>query len=433
MSNQARQSAGIPAGGEFKAHDRDESSVELVDEVYEPFNPTYVFPAARMDAALHKIELANRRLERAGISERFAFDTDTFIRNDPDTGMSIEMVSLTLDKPSIGIDGWSFVGAHDFTPDGAVISAYQLDASVQQPADTSCDKCGTSRARERIYTLRDEDGNEQHVGKSCLQAFLGIKPSGMWALDYELFDEEESSDEHEDNLLYRRTSQVYPASDLIVAALAASDDGATFISKSAARAGEEPTAVTVSKDFRKLTAEPTAETVESAKEILTWLESQPGDSEYMANLKAALLPTGDDAKWVKPKHLALAVSAVGARRAARARELEKTIRVETKKEEVKGYLAAPKEKIADVKATVQLIRYFESDYGYHPTTNTMIVMISDSGHVLKWTTSSNVEVEEGQKIVVKGTVKANTVYRDSYQTEIIRAKLESQPVETSAA
>ena len=425
---QNRQPRGVPVGGEFSEHDRGEADVSLhletieADDEYAP--PTSAtFPSSRLPEAIHRIKLANGRLKRAGLTDRFTYETDTSIKLNPITGIGTEMTTLTLNKPMLGYEGWTFVGAHDFTPDGNAIAAYRKDTEVPEPVDAHCDQCDATRNRERIYTLRDEGGETKQVGTSCLAVFLGIKPSGLWALEYEL---EAGQDYDPDSDEFRQSSsgsQVYPAITLVSVALAASDDGKEFVSKSAAGLNQKPTVVTVLDEFAVLREKLTDKNAKDARKIIRWVKSQPDDGDYISNLKAALVSSGGEEKWVKTKHAALAVSAIGSYRRAMERELERDIRETRKAKELKAYLAAPKEKIQDVAATVQLVRHFETNYGYYPSASTMVVMIADSGHILKWTASSYQEFEEGARVNVSATVKENEIYKDSWQTVLTRAKL----------
>ena len=46
-------------------------------------------------------------------------------------------------------------------------------------ADCHCDHCGTNRDRKLTFIVRDGDGNEKQVGKTCLKDYCGIDPSGI--------------------------------------------------------------------------------------------------------------------------------------------------------------------------------------------------------------------------------------------------------------
>ena len=42
-----------------------------------------------------------------------------------------------------------------------------------------CDHCGTNRDRKLTFIVRDGDGNEKQVGKTCLKDYCGIDPNGI--------------------------------------------------------------------------------------------------------------------------------------------------------------------------------------------------------------------------------------------------------------
>lgn len=45
--------------------------------------------------------------------------------------------------------------------------------------DCHCDHCGTNRDRKLTFIVRDGNGNEKQVGKTCLKDYCGIDPNGI--------------------------------------------------------------------------------------------------------------------------------------------------------------------------------------------------------------------------------------------------------------
>ncbi len=389
-----------------------------------PSKPTYVFPATFLGDAKHRIDKANARLIRAGIEERFTYSVEPQLRH-LENGQIIEDVVLTLNTPSIAFAGWHFGGMHDFTPDGQAVHHYADPEHAVNVADNHCDHCGLRRARGKVFTVTNDEGETKQIGSNCLEAFLGIHPEGLWVLGTDLtLDDLER--EGRENPGSHGSSQAFPAEDLIVAALTVSNDGHEFVSRGSATWENPSTAELVLRDWDALEAA-TPERRELAKKIHEWLAEQTPASEgdYIGNLKTVL--AGED-RYVGHKHVALAVSVVAAyRRAERARELELE-RERRKANRVPGFLADVGEKIAGVKATIRLVREIDGDYG----TSTLLVMSTEDGRTVKWFSSSTWSVEPGDQVEIKGTVKEHSSYEGDDQTVITRAKMIVHESETSS-
>lgn len=436
-----RQPKGIPIGGEFAALDRAESAVELDDDTYdegyddlpEPGPVTFVLPTSKLAEALSRIEKANKRLARAGVEERFIVETEEGVRQTRG-GVTVGVVEVTIQRPRIGVDGHRVVGVFDFTPDGDPVPAFQADGDVAPPASPHCEQCGTTRRRERIFVIRDEDGAEKVVGRSCLAPYLGIRPEGLWALEFDpgaLSDDAgDSNDEFHlgDGLAASRSDIVYDVEDFLITTVAVADSRGGFVSRSAATR-ENPATVDLIGDTVNTEGADPAHRARAA-EILDWVRTidPDKDGEYLAKLHQVLIgSTGSPGRFLKRKHAAVAASAVSAferaqRDAARAAVVKEAARTYTP-----GFVAPVKEKIAQVPATVEHVFHGENNFGYRPTPFTRVSMITGDGKRMVWFASSYKELEIGQKVTVAATVKGHEQreFDDQMidQTMLTRAKL----------
>tara|TARA_R110002051_G_scaffold60546_9_gene110890 strand:- start:3341 stop:4657 length:1317 start_codon:yes stop_codon:yes gene_type:complete len=412
-----RVERGRPTGGEFAAHERQEASIELsVEPAEESASPvlSYDIPYENVHLVMSKIEKANKRLERAGVEARFTVESEP-VTKEVD-GIDYEFTRMTLNEPQLGFEGWTFTGAHQRTADGHILS---FGENAPEVTDVRCDHCGKNRRRESVYTLHSETEGDMQVGKSCLSAFLGIKPEGLWALERPIeLDEFEQPDDPDWSP--SPSSRVFDAQELIVAALAASADGQEFTSRNAATSKDPATADTVLLGFEELSQLETPERVARAQEILKWVSEIPEDedSDYLSNLRTVI---GGERRIVKAKHVPLAVSAISAIEYERLRAEAEAARALRESQKVRAYLAAPKEKIEDLDATVISTNTFP---GVHYNTYTTLVKLrGKDGHLITWFASGIKDYEEGSTVKVKGTVKANEIYNDDYQTVLTRAKI----------
>ena len=407
--------------GEFRDRDRGDPEIVLdalePDYVQEPWVPTYSFPSARLGAARDLIDKANRRLDKYGIAEQFTFDTGLRVVDRPD-GRHDEIATITLNRPVISLGGWQFAGSHDFTPDGRVVHHWASPEAASAVLDNHCDFCGLNRSRGKVFTVTDAAGETKQVGSNCLEAFLGVKPQGLWALDSEI-NLDALEDAAVDGPTAHGGSEVFPAEDLIVASLAASDDGRAYVSKGQASREDPSTGDAVRGAWVELLAtgdNPGRRAL--AREILTWVAAQDADQEgdYIGNLKAVL--AGED-RWVAAKHVAIAASSVSAYRNAQEREERDRAAAERRANRVSGFIGEKGEKIDGLEATVTGTRSWEGEWG----TTTLVSLRSADGHTVKWFASGGKEYEAGTKVTVKATIKGHDNYDGDDQTIITRAKL----------
>lgn len=383
-------------------------------------------PSTRLDEALKRIDIANRKLERAGIQDRFEYDVEKTIRTKD--GVSVEFSTISLNKPSISYDGWDFEAVHQFAANGEIVSYYSDDAT-DRPDEVAnvCDHCGSNRHREKVYWVKDQNtGERKQVGSGCLKAFFGIKPAGIWALTDDLKLGEMAEDP--DKVFFDSRNRVYEAKELIIAALNASENGESFISRSAAYGNQTPTADLVLSNFDSYRA-PTKETAELAEQIMSFARNMPANNSYQEKLRAVLAkPSDGTTTYVKRAHLPLAVSAISAWKNAAGYAETQAARDAVKQEktlEKKSYLAPEGEKVANIPATVTKVRVLEPLY-YGSKSSNLYLLKSEDGHVIKWTTSSDVDFKTGDKVMINSaTVKKNEIYNeDTYQTVILRPKIE---------
>lgn len=420
-----RQPAGVPVGGEFRAHDRPEAEVEL-REASENHYSGYAYDLSHSGllAAQTSISRANARLRRAGIDESFDYEVEEYVDYDERFGMGVTRYRLTLSRPHIEYEGWHFAGAFDRTPNDEILPVYVRDADVPTPTDLICEQCQSLRRRERVYVIRHKDGRTMQVGKSCLELSMGVSPKGLWALDSDLGIREGDEDDefNAGSGIFNRADAVYPARDLLATAIAASNGGTEFVPRSQATMQTPATADKVLMGWSTLREAVTESHEQLADEVLEWLKAQPSDGDYIAKLKLALGVDSDaapDDRWVRRKHLPLASSAVSAYRRAQEVEVRKSVEREQKASYKKSYLAPAGTKIDAVPATVIRTLVRESDYG----PRTMIELATGDGHQVIWWASGLKDIESGQKVNIRGTVTKNEIWNDQHQTVIARAKL----------
>jgi len=209
MTSQLRVGAGVQTGGQFTGTAHEESSITLdaddraevtdrCDQCGQWTSPdtahicgAHAALASRMPEVDHKVEMANRRLARLGLEDRFEVEilgrrTESRTTEGGETETR-EMADYRLNRPSIKLGEWTFAGRLDVLPDGTPVAmtAPGMELNGFRPDTQLCDHCGTKRNRTSTYLLQDGAGEVKQVGSNCLEAFTGIAPKGLWSMEWE--------------------------------------------------------------------------------------------------------------------------------------------------------------------------------------------------------------------------------------------------------
>lgn len=379
------------------------------------------FPISKLEDAQDRIEKANRKLARAGLEQRFTYTTEEYVEYDKD-GHAFSMVALSLSHPSLSVSGWTFKGAVDKTEDGNVVvrSAPSQELHGYRPDVFKCDHCGSNRRRNSTYLLQNEEGEYKQVGSNCLQSFLGVKPAGLWTLDYD----PEAGDEFLDrgSRVWGSADSAIPTVELVAAALAVSDNGEKYVSKSSAYEwGGESTVGAVTNYFFSNNRDRWKDTdhseyMEAARELVQNTKFE-GDDDYNTNMRTLLAQD-----HTSMKHMGYVTSVIAARK-RQEREAEKQARKD--KPKAVGFLGEPKEKVTNL--PVKLIHKASATNYYNGVerSSTMFLMEDAQGRQIKWWATNAPEAEVGAEFTIKSaTIKMQDTYNGNDQTVILRAKLE---------
>lgn len=397
----------------------------------------YTFPASLLPKAERAIEKANRRLTRAGGAGAFTYTCREHIKTEAVTrGGSrrtehTAVVTLTLNHPVIAVGNWEFVATLVHEDGGAVITRTAPGRSLGDTtrfATRICDHCHTSRLRRDTYVLRDRDtGVTKQIGSSCLVAFLGIRPAGLWSLQWELPDIDDEQDTN-DLAGYRsgagggRRDLRVPVREVVATALAVSDHGKNFVSRAAADEVAPSTADRVGQvifgtggdrktelwreQMRREAAAITAERDEIGA-VLETGRNLAGDSDYACNIRTVV-----DLEWADHRNIGLIASLV------KVHYGELSRRVTTPW--AAGFLGETKTRLLEVPARITTLRVLPGHYG----PRTLVILQTEDGHAIKWiATGAKPDLEQGMTCAVQATIKAQAAYRGIDQTVITRAKI----------
>lgn len=378
------------------------------------------FAAEHLDSAIARIEKANSRAIKAGITQRFSYTTQSYISRtyNEDTAVfeETERVELILNVPSVQLSGWTFVATLSWDAEAGLITRVVPGQTLgYRPTTCECQVCNTIRDRKDTYVVRSEDGEYMQVGHNCLQRFLGIKPTGLWCLDFAM-----ELRGLEDELRGHKVEARYSVKEVMQAALAVIHYRGWLSRKAAADKGLPSTS---SHMFMYLTNTPVGKEdrflmeviwgampkhADEAAEIIEMVKGMTDASEYITNLRALVA-----SETVSLRNMPLLISAYA------ACQTRKQQAAAVSAVKVNEYIGAVGAKVSFA-GTVKSMRLIDGMY-----TSTLIEFETADGSKVKWFASGNHEDDYavGQQVKVAGTVKTHDQFRGEKATIITRAKV----------
>lgn len=398
----------------------------------EELTERYDFPAYKLEDAVKRIERANRRAEKAGIEERFGYTVDTYEVREEKDGMAVvqERVRLTLDRPTLQHQGWSFAGTMSWDPEAGLITRMVPgEELLEKPEAELCDVCKTTRHRTDTYIVQKGDEQKQ-VGSNCLQRFMGIKPAGLWMMD---FDIEDDVRDDERGAGQPWESQRRDTKELLALGLAlverngwtsrsvAYESGGTRLA-TADQVESFLTQNTTSEEDRKerlaLMARAT-ELQQEADEVLAAARTIDGDSDYAQNLRALA-----QADSVSMRNMPLLLSAIAHRKREQAKAIEQEAKAQSE------WVGTVGEKIPQREVTVEDVKTVNGFRG----TSLLVTMRDDEGNLYKTFYSGAKEPQAGTRMAIAGTVKDHQEWQGAKETMLGRVKFETvRPSEAPAS
>lgn len=406
----------------------------LSKEDEEPKELSYDLSVENVNEAQKRIARANRRLEKAGINDRFEIRVEPYTEIVQKDGVTyqVDRAKVFVDRPTIAYNGFKFLARVEQLDNGEFIASSAPDEELNgwTPTSMNCEHCGKSRDRLKVYVVEDKDGNRKTVGGSCVKLYTGLKPESLWALEWDDVD-----DLDEDNWRsggagsYGRavvpTANILQISDVVVRKYGykpTSFDNSTksmintvLYTRSNSNNKDIQFANKINALAKKVDPEEVRNNIQAA------LETSNGD--WATNVKKML-----GQEYLEDKHIAVLASGMSA----------VVKREEKKKEGVKWnneFIGTPNQKISDVKAEVINITVGTSGFGYNPPPQYNVTMRTATGEKIMWSTTSLKHPKVGQKVDISDALvkKHNTWVNDSdlkdirRSTRIVRAKWNLDP------
>lgn len=357
------------------------------------------------------VKKANKRLKKAEISSFFELTYSdpyfTSVNSSLNNFNKIKVVDVFINEAVISYKGWTIHSLLEKTFNGTISKTLNNDKVLEEtPTSIYCDHCGIKRKRNKTYLLINNSGNTVQVGSTCLQDFIGVKPKGLWALETNFL-----------NNIFENFSDTnyYPVNEVLSKALKFSSNGSNWISRSDAEyfcktSTSDLILDSLIKDKNK-NINYVIDNKKFLNELFSEIINSDPNNDYIRNLQTIC-----NEGYVSEKHLAIVASSVSMLERKRRKAAKDLINKNYKS----GFITKIKEKVSDLKVAVTVVFHRENAYG----DSTLLIMQTSEGHLIKWSASKWIDVNVGDVLMIKGTVKDHSVYNGQDQTVLTRCKIE---------
>lgn len=388
-------------------------------------------PSVNREGAVKRIIKLQRKAAKLGLEPvSYTVSDEYFVSvgvDDNGKKIMVGKVDIVITGDTPVLEGWIILAYVERSEDGDIVAPLHEDfvLPVAFRNYSACEHCNTNRARKHTYIIQNVETKEMmQVGKSCMKDFISPEISSI--MSYYRYIEELRDDFEDDLLDYSLAPMLFDVDDVLSVALAmversgytpssweksTRDWVSTFISKR--NSGIRHKSVFTGchdKDKELINAQ-----LDNARAMIEWIENNDEDNDFMRSVKTII-----KGGWVEAKRFGYVVGAVPAYN----RYLEKEIKKKEKVQFADSYYGEIKKR-QQMKAQLLSVKVIDGYYGDTYLHN----FIGDEGHQLTWFSSSvdlrDEDIEIGNNVVFKATVKGHEEFNGVKQTLITRVKLEA--------
>lgn len=401
-------------------------------------------PEEKYEKAVKKIDSANKRLTKLGIDERFDMQVEkTFeekTRTDPETGIKSKYAevfyNIELSEPKLSYDGYEFQAVMNAEGKGFIVrSSPEVELGGERPDSMYCEHCGHNRRRAKTYLIKGPDGETKQIGSRCVEAYLGVRPDGLWALEYDFEDQiggtgGDGSGKRHDSV-----------DETLAMALVVSESGDNYVSSSYGDSTSDEVydirfgGHGVDANWRSEMWGKVIEMRDNGKEVKKLkkkiMDAEP-NNDYIRNLQAAV---SDDYASVSSQNIIVSsVSILKREERMRKIEEEKEKRRKMKEEMFKpGHLGQPEDKLKNMSYELMDVKSFESyDYYGNSVTKYVTTMRDDEGRKLTYFASEDItdrKDENGKVSFTSGRISKHDSYDGQDQTVMSYMRMKKKKVQ----
>lgn len=357
------------------------------------------------------------------------------------------LMTVTGNLPKL--EGWSLVAKIEYLGEERLIRCVPGEECPEEfrTRGIECDHCKSQRYRKDVFALRHEDGRHVQVGRQCIRDFLGgVSPEALMSAAQYVFQADGMLGEYDSlgggfggrgsdtidieeyltgvSICIRRLGWVSRSEARF------SDDSSTsgdawYLLKPDLRTDKDKHEYERWVEKKNLAHQERDQKL--AQETLEWAEALPteGVGDFLYNLGVACR-----AGYVTRKTMGIVASAIQAYLREKEREEEIKPREKEDAHKVRGHVGTIKKREIFGPLTVRFMKYVEGFYGV----KTLVNMEDETGNLIVWWASREVdELEKGDVVTVKATVREHGDYKGIKQTVVQRLVVEERHEEEEVA
>lgn len=427
-TSRKRQPRGTTVGGQFATQARLESGVSLGSApTYTPIDERVV-PIAiwKWEEAEKAIAAANVRLERSGIDHRFEYEWRNERGVDIGSG-HYPVKDLHISSPQIKFNGWGLRATLQNVDGGQTFlirsSGDSIDSS-SAPQSMVCDHCGTTRDRNNTYIMEHESGERVQLGSSCMEAYTGISPEGLWAMDWRVPDTMRLEDDSEgDEFKVGREYLGGEPRHLIALALSASDGGKSFVTQTSADYSNATSTADVVRGILDGEAYEVAQAAHSwdqreIDDVIEYARGLESSGEYGRNVSVLV-----GAGTVSGRHLSTLVSVIAGWR--KHKDTQSAAGWDIPAQPEQGWIGTVGEKIEPDDFVVMSARNVRKEFRGRKTQSTMVTArLRGTNHQVSFALPGLDAIEAGKRGRMASAKVKYQGFKGDFNTELNYVKIQ---------
>lgn len=364
------------------------------------------FRVSEIDIAktLSKAQKIASRGKSKGLSGGFEVRIES--RSEVSNGVQSEYSVLVIEGEPVKFNGWQFVGVAEFIEGKALTKSISGGIEIK-PSDVKigyCEHCQKIRSRSKIIFVQNEEGKLSQVGSSCVKDFLGWEFSASALVTEEDFEEEFGG----------FSGGSYSGFDTlgVLATAVCAVEVTGYVPSGSGLSTKEIVWEKLNGGFHGLNKwkelvgqEVTDAHRAKARELVEFGKNFEGDSSYAENVR---LVSG--LVFQKYNTAGILISLLKAFQRQAEEKIEKKV--------YKDEIFAPVGDKIEVEVVVLKENTFETQFGL-----TTLYTFEGGEYQFKWFASRGLNVEIGDKLKIKGTVKSQDEYKGVISTVLTRCKI----------
>jgi hypothetical protein len=359
----------------------------------------------------------NKKAEKYGFPQATLKLLKTEMVVDPEDQSEYKQHTIeVIGNFSIAIAGWQLAAIIDtYSTSKSIVNVVSgfdkpIPAKYRETDVYLCEHCNISRLRKDVYLVYNKSEDRfMQIGSTCLHDYLGHATAEQLAKWAEMIGQW-AKIKTTDYMPISYDCRYYDLALYLACVIQSMRESGGYIKRDQGFTPTSQDAMIKMSDVMKNAKRsdwPKQSEFNTAQEIMLWAKSYFSNarSDYELNMQAIF-----ESDQVTAKLFGYAASAVPVFYRNRIKQ-EETVQ--------SNYVGSIGEKIT-VKVTVKHTQEIDNNFG---STTTLVKMIDTSGNLFVWFASGEKDLEIGQEITIKGTIKAHQEYNGIKQTILTRCKL----------